>query len=163
MKGNIVKKHRPGDFELIAGGETTEDVQAIIVSTDNDGNPFELCDMINIYAYCPVASINSANTHLSVDLNADATIYQTNTNVIHTTAQRYIELRWIYTGAAWDFYSGAVDGGVVALYANPSKVAFQHHESTVKKIKIYIYNTAYKLPAGFKYEIYGRRVKNANT
>lgn len=157
MKGNIVKKHRPGDYELIASGETTEDVQSIIVSLDNDGNPFELCDMINIYAYCPIASVNSANTALSFDFGNDWMVHQTVTTAVNTTAARYTNLRAVYTGAKWDCQSAAINAGVTTLNSNPSRVFENNHNPIVSQIKIYIYNTEYKLPTGFKYKIYGRR------
>lgn len=151
------------DFELIASGETTEDVQSIIISTDNDGNPFELCDMINIYMYCPIASINSANTALSFDFGKDWMVHQTAATAVNTTAVRYTNFRAVYTGTKWDCQSAAINSGVGALNSNPSRVFENNHNPIVRQIKIYIYNAAYALPAGFKYEIYGRRVKNANS
>lgn len=162
-KAGIVNEVTPNDFELIASGETTEVVQAIIVSTDDNGNPFELCDMINIYAYCPKSN-NSANQALSINL--DKAMYQTNTGTIGTSGERYIKIRMVYTGAVWDGYDNYSASGSFNLFTTPDrtfKELANPVNNSVKQIKLYIYNTAHKLPTGFKYYIYGRRVKNANT
>ena len=161
MKGNIVKKHRPGDFELIAIGETTEEVNTINITTDNDCNPFELCDMITIYTMSP-KSTNSVDSSLSYYFNASF-MQQTPANAISTSGSRYHRLIGIYSGKRWDSYCYSVantadNGTIVSRDRNG-----QTTEKTVNRIKMYLYNSELVLPIGFKYEIYGRRVKNANS
>lgn len=151
----------PNGFELIASGETTEEVNSIIITQDNDGNPFELCDMINIYIDCP-KSTNTANTALTFSFNNDI-VHQTHTAAINTAAKRFIAFRGVYTGAKWDAQSSAIDGGAAQIFSDTANSVQGKGEPIVTNIKIYIYSTARKLPVGFKYEIYGRRVKNANT
>ena len=153
------------DFELIASGVTTEEVNTIIISTDNDGNPFELCDMINVYAYCPKTN-GASNKALTIDFD-NYLVHQTTTSALNISTNRYIQFRAVFTGALWDCYSTAIDGGVVNLGASPQS-AYSHakkqaHSNGVQQIKFYIYNSTQPLPIGFEYYIYGRRVKNANT
>ena len=149
------------EFELIASGKTTEEVNGIVITTDNDGNPFELCDMVNIYSYCPIAT-NSANSALSYDFN-NVIVQQSPGTGVSTTSEQYHRLLGIYTGKKWDAYCYAVGG----MGANGNIFSRDRHTSKdnpiLTKIKIYLFNSAYVLPVGFKYEIYGRRVKNANT
>lgn len=156
------------DFELIASGETTEEVNGIVISTDNDGNTFELCDMINIYAYCPKTS-NSASKALTVNFN-NVLVHQTNTNALNTNENRSITFRSLYTGHVWDSYSATATGGAAQVYttirtinsgANAGNLV-NTTENNIKRIKLYVYESSLVLPAGFKYYIYGRRVKNAN-
>ncbi len=145
------------EFELIASGETTEEVNGIVITTDNDGNPFELCDMITIYAQCPKASANSS---LAIEFE-NVMVHQTATTVINTNYIQSIIVHGIYTGKCWSGYSVANAGGVSGVQGEPKKQVCT--KKTVNEIKMYLYNSALVLPVGFKYEIYGRRVKNANS
>ena len=155
MKGNIVKKSKPVELELIASGETTEEVNSIVITTDNDGNPFELCDVVNIYAYCPIAT-NSANSALTYDFN-NALVQQSPGTGVNTTSEQYHRLLGIYTGRKWDTYCYAVNHPSV----NANIFSRDRHTSkdnpVITNIKLHLFNSPYVLPVGFKYEIYGRR------
>lgn len=140
------------EFELIASGETTEEVNSIVVTADNDGNPFELCDMVTIYAQCPKASANSS---LAINFE-NAIVHQTATTAINTNYIQYIIVHGIYTGKCWSGYSVANAGGVSGVQGEPKKRVCT--KKTVNEIKMYLYDSDLALPVGFKYEIYGRRV-----
>lgn len=147
------------ELELIASGVTTEEVNGIIISEDNDGNPFELCDMVTIYSMSPIGK-NTTNLSYVFD---NSLIQQSSNNGVSETSAIYHRLVGIHSGKRWDAYCYSVGN----ISANCNVVTRDRYgqttEKTVKSIKLYLYNSAYVLPVGFEYEIYGRRVKNANT
>lgn len=170
MKGNIVKKSKPADFELIASGETTEEVNGIVITTDNDGNSFELCDGLRAYLYCPKTT-NAANSAITLMID-NAYVYQTLTTAANTTDHRGSILKLTYVDGGWETSTGTCAGGLATINTNMRvKVAGSAPYgdmqgmaiNRIKQIKVYLINSAYVLPAGFKYYIYGRRVKNANS
>jgi len=146
---------KPNDFELIASGTTTEEVNSIIISQDNDGNPLELCDMITIYTSSPIASVMSA-----VTVVFDGTIIHQIANGIHNTNISLTRLIAIHSGKRWDvFATSSFGSGGNGNVSSRMRGFSEKEKSTVKQIKLYLYNSANVLPVGFKYEIYGRRVK----
>ena len=86
---------------LIASGTTTEDVEAIEITTDKDGNPFALRNWITIYIEVPAASASSNvqvllnNANAAFSLNGIATTKK----IVRTS------LRW--NGRLWESYTVA--------------------------------------------------------
>ena len=167
VQNNVVKTYveaavsdaTPNDFELIASGTTTEEVNSIIVSTDNDGNPFELCDMISVYFYSPAGG--QTNT---VTIELDGNIVYQASNAVKADAVAHSRVLCVYDGLMFETfgYSGAGTGGNANIYSRV-KPANLSQDNAISEIKMYIYGGVRVLPVGFKYYICGRRVKNANT
>lgn len=147
------------ELELIASGVTTEEVNSIIISKDNDGNPFELCDMITIYSMSPIGKNTTA---LSYVFN-NSFMQQSSNNGVSETSVMYHRLVGIHSGKRWDTYCYSVGNTAANCIVYTRDRYGQTTEKTVKSIKLYLFNSEYALPVGFEYEIYGRRVKNANT
>lgn len=142
------------ELELIASGETTEAVNEISITADNDGNPFELRDMVTMYAYAPTAEQTSA---LSVKINDEMIVHQI-ANAVKSDGERYSRATLVYSGKKWDAYAYSVEGKTANGTVTTRDRFGYEDASTITSIKLYLYNSAYVLPAGFKYEIYGRRV-----
>ena len=147
-----------GDFELIASGETTEEVNSIVITEDNDGKPIELCDMITIYSSCPQGT---AAGNLTYVLNG--ALAHMISNAVVTSGKGYQRFVAIYSGKKWDAYGQNADGEA----ANGTMTSRDRQSAvdapTVTSIKLSLSKTELVLPIGFQYEIYGRRVKNANS
>ena len=147
------------EFELIASGTTTEAVNSIIVTTDNNGNPFELCDMITVYFHSPAAEQANA-----VTIELDGKIVYQISNAIKTDATAYSRVMCVHNGLLFETfgYAGTGTGGNVSISSRVRTTSLAE-DNAVSEIKIYIFGGVRVLPVGFKYEIYGRRVKNANS
>ena len=159
MKGNIVKKSKPAELELIASGETTEEVNSVLITTDNDGNPFELCDMITIYTICPAGKNAS-----SLSVNVNTTLIQQLVGAVKTDVATVSKLDCVHNGKRFEgtSYVSAGTGGNANLSTRARNLT-DSQRNLAYQIKLYLYDSSLVLPVGFKYEIYGRRVKNANT
>ncbi len=147
-------------FELIASGKITEEVNSILITKDNDGNPFELCDMINIYTYSPQ---HNADSYLAYDFNGDF-VHRTHGNVVNSGARIRQNFHAVYTGKFWDCCSAVGNARTATVYTNLAYDGYGsilRHDAIINKITIRtadIYSSI-TLPIGFTYEIYGRRVK----
>lgn len=150
---------RPGadatlnEFELIASGEVTDNnVNGVSITVDNNGEPFALRDMVTVYTSAPSAAQNSA---LTIALNG-AIVHQIN-NGVQSDSARYCRAVCVYSGKKWDVYAYSTNSAT-ANGSITSRDRFGYEDdSTVTAIRLFLYNSDYLLPVGFKYEIYGRR------
>ncbi len=146
-------KAAASDFELIARGELTVEDNGVNIEVDNNGRPFELRDMVTIYAYSPKGKNTSA---LTISLNGNIS-HQIN-NGVQTDSVRYSRAACVYTGKKWDVYAYSVN----SIAANGTVTTRDRFtaidESTITTIKLHLFDPNYVLPVGFKYEVYGRRV-----
>ena len=140
------------ECELIASGETTEEVNGISVTMDNDGNPLSLRDVVTIYVYCPTAA-QTANISININGTAGGSIV----SGINNGGERYSRAVCVYSGKKWDVYSQVASGTSVVANMTSLNNHKTIHDSTVTSIKLFLYTASQVLPIGFKYEIYGRR------
>lgn len=156
---NDINKLDKNDFELIASGVTTEEVNSIIITQDNDGNPFELWDMIDIYIYSPKS--NGDNSYIIYDFN-NRLVHRTQGHLVNSSSTMRQSFHAIYTGKIWDCYSATSNSRTAPIYSNTiydDNGNISRHDEIVRNITIRAVNNSTYIPVGFKYEIYGRRVK----
>lgn len=142
-----------GEYELIASGETIEEVNGVSVTKDNDGNPFSLCDRVTIYMECPPAAVD---TNMIILVNGK--IVGLISNYTNTGNRRYARAMCIYSGKCWDCYT---TGSASNTSANMSVSTRMTHDlkmddSVVNSIRLYL-SSDNVLPVGFKYQVYGKR------
>ncbi len=152
LQGEPGKDAVLNELTLIASGTTTEAVNRIVISQDNDGNNFTLRDFVWVVVEVPVAA---QDTRLSVWFGD--TLQQVNAGV-STTAARINKLVGFYTGRGWDFLftNTAITNEYSALQTRTKD--FWPKSNGIAKVEIGCYTTSHVLPVGTKYQIYGRRV-----
>ena len=148
----------PNDFEVIAEGELTEAVNAINITTDKDGNPLNLQDIVTFYFYSP---IHEKTNYVTIYINKKMC---GQLSAMKNTTANYSKAIAIFTGVHWETFM--IDGGwssqsnVVMRGINP--LIGQYTEQSTDKInsiKLFCFNSTDTMPVGFKYKIYGRRAK----
>lgn len=157
-EGNVALR----DMELIASGELTEPTGQVKISKGNDGYDFSLRDMITVYIYIPTAAQASAlSIGITDQANNSRLIHQIQ-NALITTGPKYGRAILLYSGRKWDCYAYATTSPTANGSISSRDASNVNNEiNNIKEIRLYLYNfneTGAVLPAGFKYEIYGRRV-----
>ena len=141
------------DFTLIASGETTEEVNRIIISKDNNGEAFVLRDFLWMLVEIPVAA---QDTRLSLWL--DGSVIQQVVNGMSATGARVSKIIGFYNGRGWDYVFANTTQGSEYTTLNTKTKDFWAKSNTISRIDFGCYTANHVLPVGMKYQIYGRRM-----